>query len=76
MTTSLTSVPQKSPARITGFAPGADVAADLMELGMTPGTLVSVIRAAPFGDPIEVDVVGSRLALRRSVASQVLVTPE
>ncbi len=74
--TNLAALPRSAPARISGFAPEAELTVDLMELGLTPGTRVEVIRSAPFGDPIEVDVLGARLALRRSVASLVLVTPE
>jgi ferrous iron transport protein A len=40
----------------------------LMELGLVPGTGVRVVRRAPLGDPIELEVRGVRLALRRSEA--------
>lgn len=38
------------------------------ELGLVPGTEVTVVRVAPFGDPVEVEVRGARLCLRRSEA--------
>lgn len=36
----------------------------LMEMGLTEGALVRMTRIAPFGDPIEVLVRGTRLCLR------------
>jgi ferrous iron transport protein A len=46
----------------------------LRELGLVPGTKVRLVRRAPFGDPIEVAVRGSRLAMRRSEARYIKVT--
>jgi len=40
----------------------------LLELGLTPGIQVEVLRVAPLGDPIEVLVRGYRLSLRRDDA--------
>ncbi|MEX2244449.1 MAG: FeoA family protein [Fimbriimonadaceae bacterium] len=37
----------------------------LMELGLTPGTEFTVTKIAPLGDPIEINVRGFRLCLRR-----------
>ena len=52
-------------ARVEGDPP---VARRLMELGLVPGTVVRVVRRAPFGDPIELVVRGVHLSLRRSEA--------
>jgi Fe2+ transport system protein FeoA len=38
----------------------------LHELGMVPGTEIEFVRIAPFGDPVEILVRGTRLCLRRS----------
>ena len=40
-------------------------------MGLTPGTRVTVTRAAPFGDPIEVWVRGYALSLRRKEAARI-----
>jgi Fe2+ transport system protein FeoA len=48
----------------------------LMDMGLTPGTKVTVVKSAPFHGPIEVIVRGSRLALGRGVAERVLVEVE
>ena len=48
----------------------------LMEIGLLPGILVRVIRRAPLGCPVEVDVAGSRFSLRATTARCVLVTSD
>ncbi|HHM01879.1 MAG TPA: ferrous iron transport protein A [Caldithrix abyssi] len=40
----------------------------LMELGVMEGTPVVFVKSAPLGDPIEIDVRGYHLSLRRSRA--------
>lgn len=37
----------------------------LEEMGLTPGTTFRVVKIAPFGDPIEIDLRGYRLCLRK-----------
>ncbi|HEY3286733.1 MAG TPA: FeoA family protein [Gemmatimonadaceae bacterium] len=44
------------------------IARRLMELGLTPGTEVEMIRRAPLGDPMEIAVRGVHLSLRRTEA--------
>ena len=48
----------------------------LLELGMTKGAAIELIRVAPMGDPIEVKVKGYRLSLRKLEAEAVLVRRE
>ena len=45
----------------------------LMEMGLTRGTLIELIRVAPMGDPIEISVRGYRLSLRREEASSIFI---
>ena len=45
----------------------------LMDMGLTPGTRVTVVKSAPFHGPLEVSVRGSRLALGRGMAERVFV---
>jgi len=45
----------------------------LMDMGLTPGTRVTVVKSAPFHGPLEVSVRGSRLALGRGMAEKVFV---
>lgn len=45
----------------------------LMEMGLVPGAVVTITRAAPFGDPLEIAVCGTRLCLRRHDARRFVV---
>lgn len=45
----------------------------LLDMGLTPGTSVSIVRVAPLKGPIEVAVRGSKLALGKDIASNVFV---
>ena len=48
----------------------------LIEMGLTPGTRVTVTKRAPLGDPIEIRLRGYELTLRADDASKILVTPD
>ncbi|MGI9178662.1 MAG: FeoA family protein [Pirellulales bacterium] len=53
---------------------GADpVAIRLLEMGLTPGVRVRLLGRAPFGDPVELEVRGYRLSIRRQEAARVSV---
>jgi Fe2+ transport system protein FeoA len=45
----------------------------LMDMGLTPGTEIVVVKSAPFHGPIEIIVRGSRLALGRGMAERIFV---
>lgn len=45
----------------------------IMDMGVTPGADIKVVKIAPLGDPIEVTVRGYELSLRKEEASQILV---
>lgn len=45
----------------------------LMDMGLTPGAEVVVVKSAPFHGPLEVTVRGSRLALGRGMAERIFV---
>ncbi|MDD4715618.1 MAG: ferrous iron transport protein B [Oscillospiraceae bacterium] len=47
----------------------------LVDMGLTPGTLVSVRKIAPLGDPIEVNLRGYELTLRKEDADRIIVCP-
>ncbi|MCB9800550.1 MAG: ferrous iron transport protein A [Candidatus Omnitrophica bacterium] len=48
----------------------------LQELGLVPGTLVSIKRYAPFGDPMELEIRGYCLSIRKADADCVMVRTE
>lgn len=58
---------------ITSF-PDDLVPIKLLELGCLPGNSVEVIQIAPFRDPIYVDINGTHMAIRRSMAEKIVVT--
>ena len=59
--------------RITAVASGGEAMHRLLDLGLTRGTTVEVIRSAPLGDPIEVRLRGFMLTLRRAEAEHITV---
>jgi Fe2+ transport system protein FeoA len=63
-------------AVISALPLGVDSLTRLRELGLVPGTKIRLVRRAPMGDPLEVSVRGSRLAMRRSEAIQIEVLTE
>ena len=56
---------------LTGLTP--DVRKKLMVMGMLPKTEVTLIRRAPMGDPLQVEVRGVSIAIRESIAEQIEV---
>jgi len=68
MTSSLSDIPAGTRIRVTGYATESDYSAHLRRLGLVPGTLVTVLRRAPLGDPLEIRLRGYSLALRPSEA--------
>lgn len=55
---------------------GADPTAErLLEMGLTPGVRVRVIGTAPLGCPVELEVRGYRLSIRKSDAARIAVSP-
>jgi ferrous iron transport protein A len=60
-------------AVVRGILAEEDFARRLMELGLTPGTVIALVRRAPFGDPIELVVRGSHFTIRRAEAERIHV---
>jgi len=50
-----------------------EISVRLMEMGCIPGEIVQLIKIAPFGDPISIQVAGYELSLRKKEAATVLV---
>jgi len=62
-------------ARVVRVQGDDEVGVRLLEMGLTPGCEVTLIGAAPLGDPLEFEVRGYRLSLRRSEAARVEIEP-
>lgn len=72
----LSELEEGTKARIVGIRGGPpNYRKRLLDLGLTPGTVVKVNREAPLGDPIELELKGYFLALRRKDAWHILVEP-
>lgn len=67
-------LPQGASGKVRSIGgPSTALRQRLMELGITIGSEIRVIRKAPFGGPIEISVRGYRLSLRRTEAHIVTV---
>lgn len=74
--TTLADLKPGASATITAVDTSSPIAGRLAELGVFEGVAITVVRRAPAGDPIEIEVFGSRLSLRRNEARAVGVSPE
>jgi ferrous iron transport protein A len=48
-----------------------EISLRLLEMGLTPGVEVQMVGVAPMGDPLEIELRGYRLSLRRAEAARV-----
>ena len=71
----LSEIPVGTEAVIRTLPPGGGVFLRLREMGVLPGTRVRLLRTAPLGDPLEIQVRGYNLSLRRAEAASVEVDP-
>jgi ferrous iron transport protein A len=44
-------------------------------MGLLAGTPITLVRAAPLGDPLEIKIRGYHLTLRKSEADNIFVSP-
>ena len=70
---SLASVPIGFTTQVVDVSGEDSVSLRLLEMGLTPGVEVTVVSTAPLGDPIELELRGYRLSIRRNEASRVVV---
>ena len=62
--------------RFVGYEPGGRAyRGKLLSMGLTPGTSFTVTRQAPMGDPVDVEVRGYHLSLRKDEAAALKVEP-
>ncbi len=59
--------------KVTSVGTSGNMKRRIMDMGVTPGVTVKVIKVAPLGDPIEVNVRGYELSLRKDEAAQIMV---
>ncbi len=60
-------------ATVVAFIGDLERTKRLREMGLLPGTKVKFVRWAPMGDPLEIELRGYRLSLRRHEAELIQV---
>ncbi|GGW56522.1 ferrous iron transport protein A [Winogradskyella epiphytica] len=45
----------------------------LLEMGCLPGNMVELVQAAPFADPMYLNINGSHLAIRKETAIHIII---
>jgi ferrous iron transport protein A len=58
-------------ASVVRIAGSDDVSQRLLEMGVTPGVEIRRLGTAPLGDPLEFELRGYRLSLRRNEAQHI-----
>jgi len=69
----LDQIPRRRPVTVEAVRGTRAFRRRLMEMGLVPGTVVSIINVAPLGDPLEIEVRGSRWSIRNSEAALIRV---
>lgn len=69
----LLDTPKNKLVRIVDYRGGIGVGSKLRQLGLCPGRKVKVLRYAPMGGPVMVDIDGRSVALGRGIAGRVRV---
>jgi DtxR family Mn-dependent transcriptional regulator len=73
---SIGNLKQDQCGKISFIRGGHNVLQRLLDMGLTPGTKIRVLRVAPLGGPVELSVRSSKLALGKGIASKVFVDVE
>jgi ferrous iron transport protein A len=61
-------------AKVTRIGGAGSIRRRLMDMGITSGVEIDVVKASPLGDPIEYRVRGYYLSLRKSEAQMIEVS--
>lgn len=70
---SLAEVAIGSTARVADVTGSDPTSLRLLEMGLTPGVQVRVVGSAPLGGPLELELRGYRLSIRRHEAARVSI---
>jgi ferrous iron transport protein A len=71
----LAQLPVGASAKVARIEGTDELSCRLMEMGLTPGVDLRIVGTAPLGDPLELEVRGYRLSLRKSEAQRVELHP-
>ncbi len=69
----LASLPVGARSKVARIDGDDEVSLRLMEMGLVPGVEFTVIGLAPLGDPLELELRGYRLSLRKSEAARITI---
>jgi ferrous iron transport protein A len=58
---------------VTGIGSSGALRRRIIDMGITPGAVVIMRKMAPFGDPIEINVRGYELSIRKSEAREISI---
>jgi len=60
-------------ARVAAVDGVDEISIRLLEMGLTPGVEIKLLGTAPLGDPLEFELRGYRLSIRKSEALRVAI---
>lgn len=60
-------------AIVKGIGGSGPIRRRLVDMGITPGAEVTMRKVAPLGDPVEINIRGYELSLRKAEADQITV---
>uniref|UniRef100_A0A7C3NCF5 Ferrous iron transport protein A n=1 Tax=Candidatus Methanomethylicus mesodigestus TaxID=1867258 RepID=A0A7C3NCF5_9CREN len=72
----LADLPEGKTGEIILMVGGRGMTRRLCEMGLTPGAKVRMVKKAPVGGPIILEVRSTEIAIGRGLASKMLVKPE
>jgi ferrous iron transport protein A len=67
----LANLPVGSRGKVVRIDGVDEISCRLMEMGLTPGVELLLVGTAPLGDPLELDLRGYRLSIRKSEAARI-----
>jgi ferrous iron transport protein A len=71
--TPLSKLPIGARGRVTQIDGDDEVSIRLMEMGLVPGVEFVLLGVAPLGDPLELELRGYRLSIRKTEAARIMV---
>lgn len=69
-------LPIKTNAVITKVGGEGELRCRLLDMGLIPKTVVEIRKVAPMGDPIELEIRGYTLTIRKEDAAKIEVTED
>ena len=76
MISPLTKLKLGQKSKVVSLSSTGAVRRHIIDMGITPGAVVIMRKAAPMGDPLEINVRGYELSLRKTEAQEIMVETE